>query len=430
MIPSYYDFRQKKSTVLIPLYKDNQNYVRSIQEWITDRCRILVQFGFIRHLATVNILLLSAVSTVVWAAADSGDDYVQGQRWALNMPTGVTNLSQEIFGLHMLILWVCVAIGVVVFGAMLISMYFHRQSRNHEAANFHEHFGLEVFWTTAAFLILVVLAWPATLTTIDIYDSENAEVDILITGYQWKWKYDYIDSDVSFFSTLRTPKEEIYNEVPKGEFYLLDVDEPLVIPVKTKVRFLITASDVLHSWWVPDFAVKRDAIPGFINETWAIVEREGVYRGQCAELCGKDHGFMPITVNVVSTEEYQQWLTTKRDEAARERELRDKTFTMEQQMVRGEEIYQRNCSSCHLANGAGIPGAFPGLLQGSVATGSIREHLDVVVNGSPGTAMAAFGAQLSEVDLAAVITYERNAWGNNTEDLVQPIDIVEFQSGQ
>ena len=376
------------------------------------------------------VLAFSSLLLPVLAAATEGENYAQARRWGLNMPVGVTELGNEIYGLHMLILWICVGIGVIVFGAMFVSMYLHRKSRGARPASFHEHTGLEISWTVAAFLILVAMALPSTTTMIKIYDSSASDVDILVTGYQWKWKYEYVDTGVSFFSTLRTPQDEIYNEADKGEFYLLDVDEPMVVPVGKKIRFLITANDVLHAWWVPDLAVKRDAIPGFINESWAIIEKEGIYRGQCAELCGKDHGFMPIVVRAVAEEEYVAWLAEKRAAAERERALRDQVFTLAELMERGQKVYARNCVSCHLPDGTGVPGAFPALLAGSMSTGPINEHLDIVLNGRPGTSMAAFGAQLSEADLAAVITYERNAWGNNMGDLLQPLDVVNYQRGK
>lgn len=365
-------------------------------------------------------------SSAALAASDTGGAASQSPL-GLNMPRGVTELSAEIYNLHMLILWICVAIGVVVFGAMGVSMYLHRKSRGVQPATFHENTKLEVFWTLLAFVLLLGMAVPSTSTLIKMYDTDEADVNILITGYQWKWKYEYLDEGVSFFSVLRTPEDEIKNEVPKGEYYLLDVDEPMVIPVNKKIRFLVTASDVIHSWWVPELAVKRDAIPGFINESWVLVKEEGIYHGQCTELCGKDHGFMPIAVRVVSDEVYQDWLAEKKAAAERERALRDQVFTLDELMARGRDVYERNCASCHLADGRGVPPVFPGLLKGSMATGALDDHMDIVLNGRAGTAMAAFGAQLSEADLAAVITYERNAWGNDTGDLVQPLDVVEYQ---
>ena len=368
------------------------------------------------------------VSTLALAAVEAAE-HEHAQRWGLNMTQGATGVSQGVYDLHMLIFWICVVIGVVVFGIMFLSMYLHRKSRGVEPANFHENAPLEVLWTLVAFFILVGMAVPSTTMMVRMYDASDSEVDILVTGYQWKWKYEYLGEDLSFFSNLRTPQDEIYEEAPKGEHYLLDVDNQLVLPVGKKVRFLITAADVLHSWWVPAFAVKRDAIPGFINEAWAIIEEEGIYRGQCSELCGRNHGFMPIVVQAVNDAEYDNWLTERKAAAARESALRDQVFTFEELMVRGEDVYNKNCVACHLPNGAGVPGAFPSLLAGSMSTGPITDHLDIIVNGRVGTAMAAFGAQLSEADIAAVVTYERNAWGNDMGDMLQPIDVANFQGG-
>ena len=264
----------------------------------------------------------------------------------------------------------------------------------------------------------------------DIYDFEVAELDILVTGYQWKWKYEYLNENgenVSFFSNLRTPQSEIYNAEEKGEHYLLEVDEPLVIPADTKVRFLVTANDVIHSWWVPHLGVKKDAIPGFINEAWTRTSEEGIYRGQCAELCGKHHGFMPIVVKVVSKEEYSGWLGEKQAEAAEIKQLMAQTFTMDELMERGKAVYQRNCAACHGANGEG--GLGNAIAGSPVATGDLAGHLDIGINGVAGTSMQAFGGQINDVEMAAVITYQRNAFGNNMGDMVQPIDVFNHKKG-
>ncbi|MFA5632573.1 MAG: cytochrome c oxidase subunit II [Porticoccaceae bacterium] len=376
---------------------------------------------FVRVLAPLLLLPLSAASF-----AEEGGMW----REVLNMTPGVTEVSRTIYDLHMAIFWICVVIGVVVFGIMFYSMIAHRKSSGREAANFHESTAVEIAWTVIPALILIVMAVPATKALIHLYDTSEAEMDIKVTGYQWKWQYEYLGEDVQFMSELATPESEIYNNEAKGEFYLANVNNPLVIPVDTKVRFLITSKDVIHAWWMTDFGIKKDAVPGFINETWARVEETGVYRGYCAELCGQGHAFMPIVVQVVEKDEYQTWLQEKKSEAAAIRELTQKTFELDELMTQGEGVYNRSCAACHQANGEGIPPTFPSIKGSDVALGDVNHHLDIVVNGVEGTAMQAFGAQLNEVELAAVITYQRNAWGNDTGDAVQPIDVYNFKHGQ
>ena len=351
------------------------------------------------------------------------------ERWKYNMTEGVTHVSQDIHGLHMEMFWWCVGIGVVVFGVMFFSMIVHRKSRGVKPAHFHESTALEILWTVIPVAILILMAMPATKSLINLYDASEADMDVLITGYQWRWKYDYVEEDLSFFSSLSTPREQIEGLAPKGPHYLLEVDEPLVVPINKKIRFLITANDVIHAWWVPALGVKKDAIPGFIKESWAVITEPGTYRGQCAELCGRDHGFMPIVVEAKTEEDYRAWLQEKQAAAAAVRELTSKTFTFDELYARGEEVYNRSCAACHQANGEGIPGTFPSLKGVGVAVGPIGQHIDVVVNGVKGTAMQAFGEQLSEVDIAAVVTYERNAWGNNMGDMTQPIDIYNHKQG-
>ena len=351
-----------------------------------------------------------------------------GEASSINMTPGVTELGREVYDLHMIILWICVAIGVAVFGVMFYSIIFHRKSRGVIPATFHESTTVEIAWTVVPFFILIAMAVPATTTLLTLYDTDNSELDILITGYQWKWKYEYLNEEgenVSFFSNLRTPQAEIYNDEAKGEYYLLEVDEPLVLPVDTKVRFLVTANDVIHSWWVPALAVKRDAIPGFINETWARPTEQGIYRGQCSELCGKSHGFMPIVVNVVSKEEYGEWIAAKQTEATEVKQLTSQDFTLDELMVRGESVYDTSCLACHGANGEG--GVGNAIAGSAVATGDINAHLEIGINGVPGTSMQAFGGQLSDVDMAAVITYQRNAFGNNMGDSLQPVDVYNYK---
>jgi cytochrome c oxidase subunit II len=369
------------------------------------------------------LLLISFISSGgVWAS--------ESEASTVNMTAGVTSVGQSIYDLHMTIFWISVIIGVLVFGVMFYSIYMHRKSRGVVPATFHESTTVEIAWTVVPFLILIGMAVPATTTLLEVYNTDEAELDILVTGYQWKWKYEYLDENgenVAFFSNLRTPQGEIYNTEDKGEHYLLEVDEPMVIPVNTKVRFLVTANDVIHSWWVPELAVKKDAVPGFINETWTLATREGVYRGQCAELCGKDHGFMPIVVNVVSEQDYADWLAAKQKDAAEIKQLMAQNFSLEEQMERGEAVYQRSCSACHGAQGEGGVG-LP--IAGSpVATGELSTHMEKSINGVPGTAMQAFGGQLNDVDMAAVITYQRNAFGNNMGDIVQPIDVFNHKKG-
>lgn len=354
--------------------------------------------------------------------------------WTLNMPRGVTDISQEVYGLHMLTLWVCVVIGVLVFGVMFYSMFKHRKSKGAVSANFHESTKVELAWTLIPAAVIFAIGVKATYTLADMYNFEESEVTVEVVGYQWRWRYRYIDEnaeqEVSFFSSMSTPRDEINNRLVKNENYLLEVDEPMVLPTGTKVRFLLSSADVIHSWWVPALAVKKDAIPGIVNEAWTIINEEGTYRGQCTELCGKDHGFMPVVVEAVSREEFDQWLADKQQEAIQLAELNDREWTFDELMERGEEVYGSACASCHQQNGSGVPGAFPALANSPIALGPAEGHLDVVVNGVRGTAMAAYGNQLSDADMAAVITYERNAWGNDVGDMVTPVDVYNFKAGE
>lgn len=370
-----------------------------------------------------------ALAPFIHAAASTG---AAAEGWnLLNMRQGVTSVSREIYDIHMIVIWICVAIGVLVFGVMFYSMFAHRKSRGHKPASFHESTTVELIWTVIPAIILVVMAFPATRTIKELYDTSEADLDIKITGYQWKWRYDYLGTEVGFMSELATSQASIYGQAPKTQYYLEEVTEPVVIPTGKKVRFLITGADVIHAWWVPDLGVKRDAIPGFVNETWALAKQPGIYRGRCAELCGKDHAFMPIVVNAVPEAEFNAWLADKQAKAVALRELAEKKFTLEELMAKGEEVYGRSCASCHGVNGQGIPGAFPALKGSAIALGPVAGHLNIVVNGKAGTAMQAFGAQLSEVDLAAVITYERNAWGNESKDnIVQPADVFQFKQAR
>lgn len=351
-----------------------------------------------------------------------------------NMPTGVTPTSHDIYHLHMTIFWICVGIGVIVFSVLIYSLINHRKSKGAKPAEFHESLGVELTWTIIPFLILVAMAIPATKVLMAMDDDTESDVNIKITGYQWKWKYDYLDEGISFYSNLSTSQDEIQGLKPKGKWYLLEVDKPLVVPIHKKIRFLVTANDVIHSWWVPDFGIKRDAIPGFIHESWARIDKPGTYRGQCAELCGVGHGYMPIVVIAKTEKDYAKWVAGERGEAIAKKSAAEDTkpMTKDELMSMGKTIYETRCSVCHKPDGKGMPPAFPAMVGGKITTGPLAKHIDVVVNGVTGTAMQAFADQLSDAEIAAVITYERNAWGNadqakygnNAGGLVQPADIA------
>ena len=349
--------------------------------------------------------------------------------FALNMTRGATDISNEVFELHMLIFWICVAIGVVVFGVMFYSMYAHTKKKNPVAATFHENHKVEIAWTIIPFLILIAMAIPASKTLVKIYDDEAGDLNIQVTGYQWKWQYNYLEDDVSFFSNLSTDMDEINNLVPKGENYLQEVDEMVVIPVGKKVRFLITANDVIHSWWMPAFAIKQDAIPGFVNTAWTKVDKPGIYRGKCTELCGKNHGFMPIVVKVVEQSEYDEWVSGKREAAMKMAELTTKDWTAEELVARGESVYAVNCVACHQTNGQGISGIFPALAGSDIVLNDKDRNIEILMEGVQGAAMNSF-SYLSEVELAAVITYTRQSWGNEDKgdgEIVVPKDIVDYK---
>lgn len=352
----------------------------------------------------------------------------------LNLTKGVTDISEKVYDLHMMMFLICVVIAVIVFGAMFYSMYFHRKSRGAKPANFHESVKVEIAWTVIPFVILIFMAIPAGKTLIAMEDPSNPDLTVLVTGSQWKWHYKYMDHDVEYYSLLATQSEQIRNKFSKGENYLLEVDRPLVIPTDRKVRFLVTSDDVIHSWWVPDFAVKKDANPGFINEAWTKVNEPGIYRGQCAELCGKDHGFMPVVVIAKEPAEFEKWVgeqaELQRIAKEEEQKLLAMNMSMDELMTEGERVYLASCAACHMPNGEGLPGVFPALKGSDMALNDMAGHIDIVVNGKTGTAMQAFGKQLSLKELAAVITYERNAWGNNTGETVQAKDVNAVMTGQ
>ncbi|MBL0688842.1 MAG: cytochrome c oxidase subunit II [Pseudoalteromonas sp.] len=344
-----------------------------------------------------------------------------------NMRKGVTDISNNVYQLHMTIFLICCVIGVIVFAIMFWALIHHRKSKGAVPAQFHESTKVEILWTAIPFVILIVMAIPATKTLIAMEDASKADITIKITGSQWKWPYEYMGEEVEFYSMLATPQNEITNLADKNPNYLLEVDKPLVLPINQKVRFLMTSDDVIHSWWVPDFAVKKDANPGFINETWTNINEVGTYRGQCAELCGKDHGFMPVVVEAKTEEDFKTWLAeakqAKQKAAEADAALLDQVVPKEELMALGEQVYMASCAACHQPTGLGLPGVFPALKGSPIVIGDIKGHIDILLHGKPGTAMQSFAKQLSIKQIAAVITYKRNAWGNDTGEVIQPSEI-------
>ncbi len=346
--------------------------------------------------------------------------------WEFNFQAPATKAAQTVIDLHDLMMIIIIVIFIGVFAVMFYSVFAHRKSRGHQAAQFHDNTLVEVAWTVVPLLILIGMAWPATKAVLNMRDTSQADITIKATGYQWKWGYDYLRGEgegIRFMSLMSTPPEQIRGTAAKGGNYLLEVDQHLVVPVGKKIRVLTTATDVIHSWWVPALAVKQDAIPGYVRDTWFKAEKEGIYRGQCAELCGKDHAFMPIVVEVVSAEKYSHWVEAQKKQMAAAADEGSKTYSLDELKSRGEKVYAANCVACHQANGKGMPPAFPALDGSKIATGPKADHIAIVLHGKPNTAMAAYGGQLSDGDIAAVITYERNAWGNKTGDVVQPAEI-------
>lgn len=350
--------------------------------------------------------------------------------YQMNLSPGVTTFSQGAYEIHQLVMWICVVIGILVFGVMTYSIINHRKSKGAVPATFDDNKTVEVIWTIIPFFILVAMAIPATKVLIDMEDVSNSEMSVKVTAYQWKWHYDYNvgekAEEISFFSNITTPDSlspKTSDNVVKDDLYLMDVDNRMVVPANTKVRLLFTSNDVIHAWWVQAFGVKKDAIPGYINESWINVPEPGIYRGKCAELCGTNHGFMPVVVEVLSKEDYATWIDSQKTEAAAVAASSDKTWTRDELMAQGEKVYATSCGACHQAAGEGIPNVFPALKGSAIALGDVAKHIDVVLNGVSATSMQAFGSQLNDADLAAVITYERNSWGNDTGDIVQPADI-------
>jgi len=384
-----------------------------------------------------------------------------GAKW--NLPEGVTEISHEVHGLHMMVFWICVVIGVVVFGAMFYSVFAHRKSKGAVAAKFHESTTVEIIWTAIPFFILVAMAIPAAATLVKMDDTRNADLSIKVTGYQWKWQYEYVGEDVSYFSTLAKTSNKARQlqsgvDVNTVDNYLVDVDNPLVLPVGKKIRFLITSNDVIHAWWVSQIAVKKDAIPGYINEVWTKIDEPGTFRGVCAELCGRDHGFMPIVVKALPEEEFKAWLAEKKGggeqvAAAATTSVMPAAATMtdaapaaeapvevaavtpapaaaataaaagkskEDLVAHGEKVYKGNCAACHQATGAGMPPTFPALVGSKVATGPKAGAITQVLKGK--NMMPSF-SQLSDDDIAGVLTYVASSRGNKGE-IVQAADVA------
>ncbi len=347
---------------------------------------------------------------------------------ALNLQEPVTRIAEQEFHLHTLLL---VITGIIFLGVLLVMLYAivrHRKVAGREAKQFHENTTVEILWTVIPFLILIGMALPATRTVLAQKSAAGADMTIKVTGYQWKWRYDYMDENLGFMSHLATPRDD--PAALARPDYLLEVDEPLVVPVGRKVRLLLTANDVIHSWYVPALGVKQDAIPGFLRDTWFRVDKPGIYRGQCTELCGKDHGYMPIVVDARSETDYRKWLDERKKLAMAAADDPAKVWKLPDLVVRGEKVYTQNCVACHQASGKGIPGTFPALAGSPIATKDKPGHINIVLNGSKrNAAMQAWGKQLSDTDIAAVITYERNAWGNNTGEMVQPAEIHKARAG-
>lgn len=345
----------------------------------------------------------------------------------LNLQDPVTKIAADQHWMHWFLLWICAIIFVLVFGTMFYSILAHRKSKGYKPASFHESTAVEIAWTIVPFLIVIGMALPATRMVIEQKDTSNPDLTVKVTGYQWKWGYEYLKGTgegISFLSTLSTPRAQIEGREEKSNTYLVEVDNPLVVPVNQKVRIVLTANDVIHSWMVPAFGVKQDAIPGFVRDTWFRSEKVGTFRGQCAELCGKDHAFMPIVVEVKSQEDYAKWVEEQKALMLAKLDDPNKEWSQAELVERGEKVYQANCVACHQATGKGVPPAFPALEGSKIVLGPQAAQIDIVLNGKQGTAMAAF-KQLSDVEIASVITYTRSAWGNKAEDgIVQPAEVM------
>ena len=348
----------------------------------------------------------------------------------INLQPPATAIAEELYHLHTFMLILCTVIFVGVFGVMFYSVFAHRKSKGHKASHFHESTTVEIIWTIVPFIIVVLMALPATKTVVAMKDTSNADVTIKVTGYQWKWGYDYVKGPgegISFLSTLTTPRAEVDGTMPKTDTYLQEVDNPLVVPVDKKIRIITTANDVVHSWYVPAFGVKQDAIPGFVRDTWFKADKTGTFRGFCTELCGKEHAFMPVVVEVLSADDYAKWVDDQKKKMAAGADDPNKTYTLAELMERGGKVYASNCAVCHQPTGKGA-GAFPALDGSKIANGPIAQHVSLVLKGK--NAMPSWAPTLNDVEIASVITFERNSWGNHTGDILQPKQVADARNGK
>jgi len=385
--------------------------------------------------ASGSVLGLAALAASTRALAD----------YHVDILAPASPMAQDAYDLHWGIMWVCVAIFFIVFGAMFWSVFKHRRSVGAKAAQFHENTTIEIIWTVVPLVVLVAMAWPATKTMLAMKDASNADVTIKVTAYQWRWEYDYLQDGVRFFSSLATPHDQIEEyHAPgkkKNENYLLEVDRMVVVPVNKKVRLLITSNDVIHGWYVPQLGINQYGIPGFVKDAWFMATKEGTFRGQCSQICGKEHAYMPIVVQVKSAADYAKWVEETKAKMpkpepvaqaaapaaggapaeAAAAEDPNKKWTADELKAKGEQVYAANCAACHQPTGKGMPPAFPALDGSKVATGPKAGHIGIVMNGKPGTAMASF-ARLSDSEIASVITFERTSWGNKA-DAVMPAEI-------
>ncbi len=380
------------------------------------------------NLKSIQNTMLSAVLSAPMIAMAVSDMPGGPKVNQLDLHKPVTQIATDIMWLHNFMMIVCIAIFVAVFGVMFYSVFKHRKSKGAVPAAFHESVAVEIAWTAIPMMIVIAMGWQATTTVKAMKDTTGADLTIKATGYQWKWGYDYLKGEgegIAFYSTLSTPRDQITGKAPKSDTYLMEVDNEVVVPVNKKVRVVTTSNDVIHAWMVPSFGVKQDAIPGFVRDTWFKATEIGIYRGQCAELCGKEHAFMPIVVKVVSAEDYTQWVEGKKKAMAALADDPNKTWDIAELKTKGEAVYKANCVSCHQATGLGVAGAFPALDGDKIVNGPKAEQINVLLNGQGGGKMPAWKG-LSDVEIASVITYTRNAWGNagkGAEPMVQPADV-------